>query len=75
MNKNTKTFLSVMLAVVLFASFAIAGCNNNSEKAAEPAKDSATVEKSMEAAPAPAPVPDTTQKRDTAKTRPTPGGA
>ncbi|HAO47728.1 MAG TPA: hypothetical protein PLZ45_09845 [Ferruginibacter sp.] len=76
MTKITKTTMQLMLAAVLFASFMVAGCNNSSEeKKAEPAKDSISTPKSMEAEPAPVPAPDSTQKRDTAKTRPTPGGA
>jgi hypothetical protein len=75
MTKNTKTFLQAMLVAFLFVSFTIASCNNSGDdKAAEAPKDS-VAPKLMEAEPAPAPVPDSTQKRDTAKTRPTPGGA
>lgn len=75
MTKNTKTLLHVLLASVLFASFTMAACNNSSEKKAEePAKDSVSATKSMEAAPAPAQTPDSTHKRDTVKTRPTPTG-
>lgn len=75
MNKNTKTLLQFMLAAVLFASFTMTSCNSSSEKKAEePAKDSISAPKSMEAAPATATAPDSTHKRDTVKTRPTPTG-
>jgi len=75
MNKNTKTLLQLMLAAVLFTSFAMTSCNNSSEKKAEePAKDSLSAPKPMEAAPAAPETPDSTHKRDTVKTRPTPTG-
>lgn len=71
MSKNTKIFLQFMIAAVLFLSLAVTSCNNSGDK-----KEEAPVstEKQMEAAPAAPAVPDTT-KRDTAATRPTPGGA
>lgn len=75
MNKKTKTILQLMIVAVLFVSFSVTSCNNSSDKAAEAPKDSVSTEKPMEAAPAPAPVTDTTIKKDTAKTRPTPGGS
>jgi hypothetical protein len=73
MNNKTKTMLQGILAMMLFASFTIAGCNNASESKEEPKADTSV--KSMEAPPAAAPtVPDTLKKKDTASTRPTPGG-
>jgi hypothetical protein len=76
MNKITKTTIQFFLAVTLFASFAVSGCNNEGEKAADAHKDSmsAPAPATMEAAPVPA-APDTMLKRDTLKTRPTPGGS
>lgn len=72
MNKNTKTTLQLVIAVVLFASFAITGCNNSGEKEETKAADTVATEKPMEVAPA---VADTTNKvADTASTRPTPTG-
>lgn len=74
MNKITKSFLQFMLAFILFASFALASCNNDGDKAAETPKDSVKTEKPMEAPPAAPVMADTTQKKDTAKTRPLPPG-
>lgn len=74
MSKNTKIFLQFMIAAVLFLSLAVTSCNNSGDKKEEAPKDSVGTEKQMEAAPAAPAVPDTT-KRDTAATRPTPGGA
>jgi hypothetical protein len=72
MNNKTKTVLQGILAMMLFASFTIAGCNNSSESKTETKADSVT-EKSMEAPATTPAVPDTV-KKDTASTRPTPGG-
>jgi hypothetical protein len=76
MNKKTKTTLQFILAAVLLTSFAIAGCNNSGDSK-EAAKDSPAVEKSMEATPVAPPADDSMSKKpkDTASTRPTPGGS
>lgn len=72
MNRNTKTTLQLIIAVVLFASFAVTGCNSSGDKEETKAADTVATEKTMEVAPAAA---DTTQKvTDTASTRPTPTG-
>ncbi|MGB4843322.1 MAG: hypothetical protein WBP16_02525 [Ferruginibacter sp.] len=67
MNKNTKTRLSVILAGILFISFAVVSCNSES-KEAEPTPEP-TIETPVQ------PV-DTSavQPKDTADIRPTPGG-
>ncbi|HQY12952.1 MAG TPA: hypothetical protein PK133_12095 [Ferruginibacter sp.] len=74
MSKNTKIFLPLMIVAFLFVSLVVTSCNNSGDKKDEAPKDSVSTEKQMEAAPAVPAVPDTT-KRDTAATRPTPGGA
>ena len=73
MSKHTKIFLPLMIVAFLFVSLVVTSCNNSGDKKEEAPKDSVSTEK-MEAAPAAPAVPDTT-KRDTASTRPTPGGA
>lgn len=72
MNNKTKTTFQFILAGVLFVSFAVTGCNNDSGNK-EATKDSVSTEKSMEAAPV-APAATDTTKKDTASTRPTPTG-
>lgn len=70
MNKKTKTRFQLLLAGSLLISFAVAGCNNGSEKTETKTTDSVTTEKSMEVTKMPE---DTITKKvvETARTRPT----
>lgn len=71
MNKTTKTTLQFMIAGILFASFAFSGCNSTEVKKTG-TNDTVIVSPSSMEVTTPK-VIDTT-KKDTARTRPTPGG-